>query len=245
MMAPIGKPSFFQGLRTLEGILGLLSSLLVPLALALVFIVAPLERTLGISQKIFYFHVASAMNMMLLFGLCGLSGIFYLFLRARPSPIGLWLEAIGVACAEVGVAFGSIVLITGPLWAKKAWGTYWTWEPRLTLSLMVFLLFLAYLALRAFAGSDRFGNAVASGLAAAGLPGLYFIHFAVERWGGAHPQVIFKGGLEVPEMKIAFFASLLAMTVAAGALVVLRLKLEMAKQRLDRLFVTFDEKSGD
>lgn len=218
---------------------------LVTAALYAVFFVAPLEATLGISQKIFYFHVGSAMNMMVSFAVCALAGLVYLVTSGGGNRRWADLaDAVGVATAEVGVTLGTIVLITGPLWARKAWGTWWTWEPRLTLSLMVFLLFLAYLALRAFAGGDRFGRGVAAGLSVLGIPAVYFIHFAVDRWGGAHPQVVYKGGLQQPEMKLAFWLSVAAMFLVTLSLTWVRASLERERQHLDDLFLEVDRRAG-
>lgn len=222
-------------------ILAVLSAGAILYALYAVFFVAPLEATMGIAQKIFYFHVGSAINMMLAFGLCGICGLVFLASVGSRNRVSAIADALGVATAEVGVMLGAIVLVTGPIWARKAWGTWWTWEPRLTLSLLIFLLFLAYLALRAFTGNDRFGRGVAAGLSVLGLPALYFIHFAVERWGGAHPQVVYKGGLTVPEMKLAFFASVLAVTLTAATLVLIRSQQEIHRQQLDEMFLKLDE----
>jgi len=213
-------------------------------AIYMVFFVAPLEATLGISQKIFYFHVGAAINMLLSFGFCALAGLVYLSIGGVNRRWADIADAVGVATAEVGVTLGAIVLITGPLWARKAWGTWWTWEPRLTLSLMVFLLFLAYLALRAFAGSDRFGRGVAAGLSILGIPAVYFIHFAVDRWGGAHPQVVYKGGLTQPEMRIAFGLSVAAVFLLATTLTWLRLTIERERQHLDELYLEVDRRLG-
>ncbi len=237
------RTGWFEDVKNPVAGLAVAAAVAVVAALVAVFFVAPREATLGISQKIFYFHVASAIHMMVLFALCGLCGLAYLGMRGRPGRWTAVVDGLGVAAAEVGVVLGAVVLVTGPLWARKAWGTWWTWEPRLTLSLMVFLLFLAYLALRAFAGSDRFGRGVASGLAVVGLPALYFIHFAVERWGGAHPQVVFKGGLQNPDMQVAFYASLLATSLVSATLVVLRLRIERLKGRLDALYLALDRRS--
>lgn len=217
---------------------------MVATALYAVFFVAPREATMGISQKIFYFHVGSASSMMLSFAVCALSGATYLAVRGWRDRWAEIADAVGVATAEVGVTLGAIVLVTGPLWARKAWGTYWTWEPRLTLSLMVFLLFLAYLALRAFAGSDRFGRGVAAGLSILGIPAIYFIHFAVERWGGAHPQVVYKGGLTNPKMKLAFFLSLAAIALVSATLALLRAWIELERKRVDALFLELDRRVG-
>jgi heme exporter protein C len=224
--------------------LALVSLVAVASALCAVFFVAPLEATMGIAQKIFYFHVGSAMNMLLSFGACAIAGGTYLAIRgSRPRAAAL-ADAIGVATAEVGVTLGAIVLVTGPLWARKAWGTWWTWEPRLTLSLMVFLLFLAYIALRAFAGGDRFGRGVAAGLSILGIPAIYFIHFAVGRWGGNHPEVVYKGGLTNPSMVLAFWLSVAAMALVATTLAVIRATIEVRRQRLDELFLQLDREDG-
>jgi len=224
--------------------LAVAAALAVGAALYTVFFVAPREATMGIAQKIFYFHVGSAMNMLFAFTVCGLSGVAYLAARGSRPRLAVFADALGLATAEVGVMLGAIVLVTGPLWARKAWGTYWTWEPRLTLSLMVFLLFLAYLALRAFAGGDKFSRGVAAGLSVLGLPAVYFIHFAVQRWGGAHPEVVYKGGLTHPDMKLAFFVSVLAMFLVTTTLVFLRAAIEARSQRLDALFLDVDKRSG-
>jgi heme exporter protein C len=238
-MAKGGNAVIGIGYGLIVAAAGLLSA-----ALYTVFFVAPLEATMGISQKIFYFHVASAINMLLAFGACSLAGLVYLAIGGSHRRWGEIADAVGVATAEVGVTLGMIVLITGPLWARKAWGTWWTWEPRLTLSLMVFLLFLAYLALRAFSGSDRFGRGVAAGLSILGIPAVYFIHVAVDRWGGAHPQVVYKGGLTQPEMRIAFGLSVGAMFLLATALAWLRVATERERQRLDALFLEVDRRAG-
>jgi heme exporter protein C len=182
--------------------------------------------------------------MLIVFGICAIAGLVYLSIGNVRRSWADVADAIGVATAEVGVTLGVVVLITGPLWARKAWGTWWTWEPRLTLSLMVFLLFLAYLALRAFAGSDRFGRGVAAGLSILGIPAVYFIHFAVDRWGGAHPQVVYKGGLTQPGMRLAFGLSVAGMFLLSAALVWLRLTTERERQRLDALYLEVDRRAG-
>lgn len=224
--------------------LAALAAAAVLVALYLVFFVAPLEATMGIVQKIFYFHVGSAINMTVAFGVCALAGATYLVSRPMSVRVASIADAVGIATAEVGVMLGAIVMVTGPLWAKVAWGTYWTWEPRLTLSLMVFLLFIAYLALRAYAGTDRFGRGVAAGLSILGLPGIYFIRVAVERWGGAHPQVVYKGGLTHPGMRQAFFASVIAMLLVTATLVLLRALIERRRQQVDALFLEIDRTTG-
>ena len=110
-----------------------------------VFLVAPIEKRMGIVQKIFYFHVPSWYAMYLGAGACFLGSLGYFF-KATDAR-----DAFARAGAEVAVVFGAIGLITGPLWGAKAWGTFWTWDPRLTTALLSFLIYAAYLVLRSFA----------------------------------------------------------------------------------------------
>src|SRR6202007_1418531 len=114
--------------------------LLIPAAYAS-FFVAPEERTMGVLQRIFYFHVSCAWAGMTAFSVCFLANLLYVWKRKEKYD---WL---GVSCAEVGVAFTTVVLISGPIWAKPAWGIYWTWDARLTSTFILWLLYIAYLLL--------------------------------------------------------------------------------------------------
>ena len=117
-------------------------------ALWLVFMVVPTEREMGIVQRIFYFHVASAWVAFLGF-----------FLVAGASAVYLWNGSAGAdrlaqAGGEIGVLFCTLVLITGPLWARPIWGVWWTWDPRLTMTVILWAIYASYLMLRAFGGED-------------------------------------------------------------------------------------------
>lgn len=190
---------------------------------------APLEAEMGIVQKIFYLHVPAAIAMQLLFVSCGIASIVVL---VKGSPRA---DAFAVASAEVGVALALCVLISGPLWARKAWGHYWEWEPRLTLTLVLTLLFMAYTALRAFGGVDPLSARIAAGIAIAGIPAIYLVRVAVEWWGGTHPQVVWKGGLQHPDMRIAFGLGIATFVSLAAGLVALRTRMEFARQDLESL----------
>ena len=126
MSKPTTSEAYPRGLAALA----LLTGLLLLAALYTIFVVAPVEQQMGIVQKIFYFHVPSAYAMYVGFGASALGSAMYLFRR------GARWDALGVAGAEVGMLFCLIVLTTGPLWARKAWGVYWTWDPRLTTTLL-------------------------------------------------------------------------------------------------------------
>lgn len=144
----------------------------------------PIEARQGLAQKIFYLHVPAAWNALLAFSLVGVSGGLYLWLE---DPR---LDRFGAASAEVGVVFAAVMLTTGPIWAKPIWGTWWTWDARLTLTLFLFFLFVGYLALRA-AIHDRQERARFS--AVLGIMGLLlvpFIHLSVYLFRTLHPQPI-------------------------------------------------------
>src|SRR5437764_398309 len=120
------------------------TTLLIVATINLVFLKAPVEKTMGIVQKIFYFHVPSAYAMYIGAAACCVGSLAYLL---KPTDAR---DALARAGAEVAVVFGVIVLTTGPLWAAKAWGYYWTWDPRLTTALLQVLIYVAYLVLRGF-----------------------------------------------------------------------------------------------
>ncbi|MBC7174021.1 MAG: cytochrome c biogenesis protein CcsA, partial [Polyangiaceae bacterium] len=177
-------------------ILGGLTIVLLLATLYAVFGYAPVEMQMGIVQKIFYFHVPSAYAMYVGFAASALGSAMYLYRRdAR------W-DALGVAGAEVGMLFCVIVLTTGPLWARKSWGVYWTWDPRLTTTLLAGMIYLAYLALRSFGEAGEVEKRFAAALAIVGVPTMFLIHYSVQRWRGVHPTVITSGGGGLaPEMR--------------------------------------------
>jgi heme exporter protein C len=185
---------------------------------------------MGIVQKIFYFHVPSAYSMYIGATACFIGSVGYLL-----RPTDTW-DALGRAGAEVAVVFGSIVLVTGPLWAAKAWGYYWTWDPRLTSSMLQVLVYAAYLVLRAFAGDGQGERKFAAALGVIGAANLPIIHYSVQKWGGQHPTVVTGkgGGLQHPDMKLAFALGMIAFTVFAATLLYARVRLELVKSRLAR-----------
>ena len=194
-----------------------------------VFLKAPIEKTMGIVQKIFYFHVPAAYTMYIGAAACFVGSTAYL---VKPTD---WADGLGRAGAEMAVVFGAIVLTTGPLWAAKAWGYYWTWDPRLTTSLLQVLVYVAYLVLRAFAGDGEGERKFAAALGILGAANLPIIHYSVQKWSGQHPTVITgKGGGLHPDMKFALMLSFIAFTLFAVALLWARVRVELAKSRLAR-----------
>ena len=150
--------------------------------LALFF--TPIEARQGQAQKIFYLHAPAAWSALLAFSLVGIAGGLYLWLE---DPR---LDRFAAASAEVGVAFSSVMLTTGPIWGKTVWGTWWTWDMRLSLTLFLFLLFLGYLALRAALHDSGERARFSAVLGLLGLALVPFIHLSVYLFRTLHPRPI-------------------------------------------------------
>lgn len=201
--------------------------------IAQIFFVAPQAQAAagGLAQKIFYFHVPAAYAMYLCGTCCFVASALYL---AGPTE---WRNAIARAGAECAVVFGFMVLASGPLWAKKAWGVYWAWDPRLTTTLLSVLVYVAVVVLRAFTGDGDAERKFAAALGVLGTVNLPIIHYSVQKWGGNHPTVIGKGGggLGHPAMKLTLGVGFLAMTLLALLLLWLRSRLVLASAHLASL----------
>lgn len=199
--------------------------------LAGVFVLAlgftPVEARQGLAQKIFYLHVPAAWAALLAFSLVGVASILYLWLK---DPR---LDRFAAASAEVGVVFSGVMLTTGPIWAKPIWGTWWTWDARLTLTLFVFFLFIGYLALRA-AVHDAAERARFS--AVVGILGLLlvpFIHLSVYLFRTLHPQpIVLKPSAPSlpPEMLTTLLVSTLVFTVLYAGFVTARYGLSLGDE---------------
>ena len=191
----------------------------------------PTEASMGIVQKIFYFHVPAAYSMYVGAAACFVGSAGFLYDSGRR-----W-DALARAGAEVAVAMGVIVLVTGPLWAAKAWGVYWTWDPRLTTSMLSVLLYVAYVVLRLFTGDGDAERKFAAALGVLGAANLPIIHFSVQKWGGNHPKVITSGGggLQHPDMKTGLLLGFVSFTLIAVVLLWWRMRIDLASSRLAEL----------
>ena len=198
---------------------------------AQIFERTPEEAQMGIVQKIFYFHVPSAYCMYLGATACFVGSVGYFL-----SPRDLW-DAIARAGAGTAIIFGLVVMTTGPLWAAKAWGRLWVWDTRLTTSLLSLLIYVAYGVLRSFAGDTGAEKRFAAALGVVGAANLPVIHFAVQKWGGQHPQVISGngGGLSHPQMRVALILAFVAFTLLWTLLMWLRVRSDLVGRRMDRL----------
>jgi heme exporter protein C len=187
-----------------------------------IFVVTPMEQELFYSQKIFYYHVPNAFMLFLAVGVCGVASVA--FLKTRQPR---W-DDLGVASAEMAVLFGAIVLVTGSIWARAAWSTWWVWEPRLVTSLLLWLIMVGYVLVRRFAGigSERIG----AGLAIFGTVGIPLIYKGVSA-GDRHPQAKVVQTLD-STMQLTFWLSVLTFFLVFLAFVIVRVQNARAERQL-------------
>jgi heme exporter protein C len=179
-------------------------------ALYMIGFYAPIEREQGVVQKIFYFHVPSAWVSFVAFLVVFVFSLRYLFSRDKR-----W-DNRAAAAAEVGVLFCTLVLITGPIWAKPVWGIWWTWDARLTLTLVLWLIYVAYLLLRHYVTGDEKRATLSAILGIIGFLDVPLVYFAIRWWRTQHPQPVFRGGegsgLD-PRMAATLWVSVAAFTL--------------------------------
>lgn len=208
------------------------------LALWCVFIYVPTEKVQGLVQRIFYFHVSSAATMFLAFFVVFLASIVYLW-KSLP-----WWDSVAASAAEIGVIFCTLVLITGPIWARPIWGTWWSWDPTLTLTLVLWLIYVAYLMLRADAHDPRRAR-MAAVLGIIGFVDVPIIRWSVEKWRTLHPKpvVIQEGGSTglPPSMMLAFFVCLAAFLLLFFFLIRERASLAQSQHELEALRHEIDQ----
>ncbi len=210
----------------LFAIFAFLAGSLLVAALYLIFFYAPVEATMGVVQKIFYFHVPAAYSMYLGWAVCTLGSVLFLITRKER-----W-DMLAKSGAELALLFAIIVMTTGPLWGRKSWGAYWTWDPRLTSALLLTLIIVSYVLLRGLAKGDV-ERKFAAALAILGACVAPIIHISVQKWRGQHPTVIGKGGGGLaPEMKLPFAIAMVAFTMLFAVLVWRRYNLEKNRRRL-------------
>ncbi len=193
---------------------------------------APHEATMGLVYKIYFFHMPSAWMFMVAAIVSGVASARFLFGKRLAS------DATAVAAAELTVVFGLLALVTGPLWARKAWGVWWVWDARLTSSLMLFLIFVAYLLLRQFGGPGS--EKLSAGLALFGMANVPFIYVSVNYWRTLHPKTSVVPTLPV-EMGRPLWFCVTAFLLLFLALLKMRSTLERQRTRVDALYLTLDE----
>jgi heme exporter protein C len=213
-----------------------LSTVMFLVALGMVFFYAPRETTMGEVQRIFYFHVATAWVGFFGFFVTFLGGIGYLATNDRRWDI------LALSSAEIGLVFITMTLVTGMLWAKPAWGTYWTWEPRLTISAVQWLLYIAYVMLRGSVLSPEREARFAAVYGIAAFVTVPLSWFAIRWWRTIHPQIVSSEGMALtPKMIYTLLFSLATFTLVYVTLLRQRTRLEKAKDQLATLRLQHDQ----
>jgi len=174
-------------IRRVFPILGVLTAVLLSYGLYEALIGAPTEQSMGDVQRIFYYHVSSAWTAFLLFTINFVASVVYLIRRSVKADI------LALVTAEVGVVFCTVVLVTGPLWARPVWGIWWTWDVRLTSTLVLWLIYISYLMLRRFSTSSQ-TPVLAAALAIFGALDVPLVYFSIWIFRTQHPQPVIGGG---------------------------------------------------
>ena len=204
-------------------ILIIASTVIMGLVLYLIFFWVPTEQNLGVSQRIFYYHLPLAWIGMISIVLVAIFSVLYLITKKEK-----W-DNLAYATAELGTLLISLLLVTGILWTRPVWGVWWTWDPRLTTSLILWLIYVAYLMLRAYSSNRQQGAKYAALLGIAGFIDVPIVYLSIYWWRTVHPQPLVGpatsgGGLD-PSMQTALMISTLAFTLVLISLLVERMSL--------------------
>jgi heme exporter protein C len=222
----IGTPS--QTIISFPSLLGVFLLLAAGSYAALVY--APTEATMGLIQRIFYFHIASGWTFFVAFFIVFIGSVA--FLRTR-DPKWDWLS---VASAEVGVAFVTIVLVTGPIWAKPVWGIWWTWDARLTSTFMLWVLFVSYLVLRTLVDDPERRGVVSAVFGIFACLDVPMVYFSIWWFRTQHPQPVIGGGGSLdPRMWWAAMVCWAAMLGVMILLIRVRYRLEALRSEVDAI----------
>lgn len=198
----------------------------------LAFYYAPVERTMGPIQKIFYLHLPSAFTSFCALGIGFYANLMYVFRRQ------LKWDWLGVACAEVGLAFISVVLISGPIWAHPVWGIWWTWDARLTLTFVLWLLYASYLLLREMLDEPERRALMSALFGIFAFLDVPLVYFSIRWWRTQHPQPVILGGSGSgldPRMRVAYLLVWVAFLGLMALLIRARYRLEAMRCEVEQL----------
>jgi len=212
-----------------DGVLGAILILLMIFALYMAFLGAPTEKTMGDLQRIFYFHVGAAIAGMTAFSVNFVSSLAYVVRKKRR-----W-DNLALSAAEIGVMFFVMVLVTGPIWAKPVWYVWWTWSPRLTLSLVLCLLYVAYLLIRKYIEDPERKAMVSAVFGIIAFIDVPLVWFSIRLWRDHHPSAMLETGGLSPAMRPAFFTCMAAFLVLLIYLLRRRFYLQSMRDDLEWL----------
>ena len=211
----------------------IISALLMLCTIYMIFIWVPTEQNLGVSQRIFYFHVPLAWIGMVSIIVVGLASIAHL-----ASGDNKW-DALAYSSAELGVIFATLILVTGAIWAKPVWGVWWSWDPKLTTTLILWFIYIGYLMVRAYSPSGSQGRRDASVVALLGAIDAPLIYLASIWWRTAHPDLnigpLAESSLD-SNMLLTFVVALLAFTSFYIYLLWERVRIRRVEDTLDEVY---------
>jgi heme exporter protein C len=216
-------------MKSAFSIFALITLALLSYGLYQALVVAPQEATMKDVQRIFYYHVPSAWTAFLCFFANFVASIWYLASR-NPKA-----DAVALSTAEVGVVFTTVVLVTGPIWAKPIWGIWWTWDARLTSTLVLWLIYVSYLLLRRYSTAGQ-NPVLASVLAIFGAVDVVFVYMAIRWFRTQHPQPVIGGGQGSgidPRMMHALLMNWFGFLALALLVIWLRYTLERLRQQVE------------
>ena len=217
--------------------LAVLAGLTMLVALSMMTLYVPSDRVQGISQRIFYIHVPMAWDAFLAFFIVFIAGIMYL-IRRSPG----W-DQIARSAAEVGLVFTSLVLLTGSLWGKPIWGTWWSWDARMTSTLILWFIYLGYFMLRSYVGDRERAARYSAVLGIIGFIDVPIVYLSVNWWRTLHPQAVINlSGAAMPGSMLAtLMVSLLAFTILLVYVLYQKYRIEQAKDRVADLYYAREE----
>jgi heme exporter protein C len=215
--------------KHLDAVLGGLLLVGMILALYMAFLWAPRERTMGDLQRIFYFHVSSGMMGLAAFAVNFFASLMYLIKKHRK-----W-DSLALSATEVGLMFFTIVLVTGPIWAKPAWFVWWTWSPRLTSSLVLWMLYLAYMLVRNYVPDPERRAMMSAVFGIVAFVDAPIVWFSIRWWRDQHPSAMLETGQMSAAMYTAWFTCIAAFVILLGYLIRRRYFLESARLELEQL----------
>jgi heme exporter protein C len=195
---------------------------------------APFESDLGLVQKIFYYHMPSAWMFLIASMVCGVASVRFL------ATGNYRHDRTALAAGELIVLFGLLTLVTGPLWARRSWGTFWVWDARTTASLVSWMIACAYLILRRYGGPGS--EKLAAGLALFGMANVPFIYISVNYWRTIHPPTSVVPTLPF-SLGFPLWYCVIAFLLLFVLLLKLRVRVEEQQARVDALYLALDERS--
>ena len=212
----------------------LASAALMGLTLWMVFFWVPTEANLGVSQRIFYFHVPIAILALSSIIVVAIASIIHLITRGQRS------DDLAYSAAELGAVLATLAIVTGAIWAKPVWGVWWTWDPKLTLTLLLWFIYAGYLMLRAYGPKGSQGARYGAVIALMGAVNAPIIYYATELWQTAHPALLVgpaaeSGSLD-SDMALGLLVSTITFVVLAAYVLIERYSLRRSETDIDAIY---------